>query len=62
MQLSIILANNEQNVKPYPKKAHDACFAAWKSQFGQKVSISAEVLLLIEQAVESTKVHQCQRL
>jgi hypothetical protein len=37
MQLPIILASDEQDVKPYPKKAHDACFAAWKSQFGQKV-------------------------
>jgi hypothetical protein len=36
MQLPITLASNEQNVIPYPKKAHDACFAAWRSQFGQK--------------------------
>jgi hypothetical protein len=36
MQLPITLVNNEQNVKPYPKKTHDVCFAAWRSQFGQK--------------------------
>ena len=36
MQLTITLASNEQNVKPYQKKTHDACFAAWSSQFGQK--------------------------
>jgi hypothetical protein len=37
MQLPIILANDEQNVKPFPKKAHDACFAAWRSQSAQKM-------------------------
>jgi hypothetical protein len=37
MQLPITLASNEQNFKPFPKKAHDSCFAAWRSQFGQKV-------------------------
>ena len=36
MHLPIILANDEQNGKPFPKKARDACFAAWSSQFGQK--------------------------
>jgi hypothetical protein len=36
MQLPIALPSNEQNVKPYLKKAHDACFTAWRSQFGQK--------------------------
>jgi hypothetical protein len=57
MQLPMIMASNEQNVKPYPKRAHDACFAFWRSHAAQKRSISAEVLLLIEQAVEPTKVH-----
>jgi len=36
MQLPIILANNEQNLKSLPKKAHDASSAAWRSQSGQK--------------------------
>ncbi|MFL6424361.1 MAG: hypothetical protein ACJ71R_12320 [Nitrososphaeraceae archaeon] len=38
MQLPIILASDEQNVKPYPKKTHDACSTAWRrrSLTGQK--------------------------
>jgi hypothetical protein len=36
MRLPIILADNEQNIKPYPKKAHNAFFVASRSQSGQK--------------------------
>jgi hypothetical protein len=36
MQLPVIMANNEQNVKRYAKRAHDACFAFWRSQARQK--------------------------
>ena len=36
MQLPMIMAGDEQNVKPYPKRAHDACFVFWRSQAGQK--------------------------
>jgi hypothetical protein len=38
MQLPIILASYEQNVKPFPKKAHNVCFFAWRSQSGQKAA------------------------
>jgi hypothetical protein len=38
MQLPIILASDEQDVKPYPKKAHDAYALMLEgSQIGQKV-------------------------
>jgi hypothetical protein len=37
MQLPIILASDEQDVKPYPKKAHDAYALMLEgSQIGQK--------------------------
>jgi len=36
MQLPIVFANNEQNLKSLPKKAHDPSSAAWRTQSGQK--------------------------
>jgi hypothetical protein len=36
MQLPMIMASDEQNVKPYPKSALDACFAFWRSQAAQE--------------------------
>jgi hypothetical protein len=41
MQLPMIMASNEQNVKPYPKRAHDACFAFWRSQAAQKTEYTS---------------------
>jgi hypothetical protein len=57
MQLPIILPSNEQNVKPYLKKHMMHALLLGGANLVKKPSISAEVLLLIEQAVESTKVH-----
>jgi hypothetical protein len=39
MQLPIILASYEQNIKGFPKKAHDAyALMLGRSQFGQKAA------------------------
>ena len=46
MQLPIVFANNEQNLKSLPKKAHDAFSAAGGANLLKKRSIFAEVLLI----------------
>jgi hypothetical protein len=47
MQLPIILANNEQNLKSLPKKAHDVyALLLGGADLVKKRRLSAEVLLI----------------